>query len=367
MTLLPISRTVASRLVTDASRPCDASVMALTLSVLSRVATRVYEVCEGRDWTEWLDRRHDPYEAAFDPVFADWADLQRDTGLRPSAALAAAKRATCAHVSIAGERSFAWTQPVAGIVPITGSDITPTTKVVRVGVDRALFAVAEIAADTRDDDDVPPDPLLYDADVVRAATNRWTALCYLRTLAWHDDPARLPAPWKARRESDVLVVEIPPADIGNALGVEGMRRPADVERMILAPVRRDLAAAGLRWEGRYKRGPSGKAGVLVIRSDVAAKPTRTAAKASERTAAAASSPARRSPPGGLAGLRVELARAAQRDRAARAARTAGPQPKGWSERQERAPRPPRPPRVPRADGGTGRRVSPRRDPAGPQA
>ncbi|GJE47297.1 hypothetical protein GOFOIKOB_0318 [Methylobacterium tardum] len=107
-----------------------------------------------------------------------------------------------------------------------------------------LVAEAHVANDTGA---LPPTkPVEFDLAAVGRMRSRYSPLLYLRVLAWLSGQVPLRSGWSKRFVgSGRAQIRVPVPDAGLLIGVDALRRKADLDRLALAPAKADLAAAGV--------------------------------------------------------------------------------------------------------------------------
>ncbi|WP_455965156.1 hypothetical protein [Methylorubrum aminovorans] len=107
-----------------------------------------------------------------------------------------------------------------------------------------LAAEAHVTNDTEAQKPVPP--VAFDLAAVGRMRSRYSPLLYLRALAWLSGPVPLRSGWGKRFVAKGRCeIRVPLPDAGLLIGVDALRRKADIERLALGPAKADLAAAGI--------------------------------------------------------------------------------------------------------------------------
>lgn len=91
-----------------------------------------------------------------------------------------------------------------------------------------------------------PPSVLLDLDVLAGFRSRYALMLYVRAQAWLSGWVKLPSGWSRRFVSPGRVeLRVPVPDASLLLGIEGLKRKDDIERLAFKPSLRELRDAGI--------------------------------------------------------------------------------------------------------------------------
>lgn len=107
-----------------------------------------------------------------------------------------------------------------------------------------LIAEAHVANDVEARE--PRQPILFDLADIAGFRSRYSVMLYLRALAWLSGNVPLKQHWKRRFVGNTRVeMRVPVPDAGLLMGITGLKRRVDIERLALTPAKADLAKVGI--------------------------------------------------------------------------------------------------------------------------